>query len=59
MTETQPGRKLHSDIGAGILLGLTKSYDCKIIYLDMAKSLDSDDWIVSFGSGMYFEIGDM
>ncbi len=57
--EKLPGRKLHADVGAGILLGLTKSYDCKIIYLNVAKSLDSNDWIVSFGSGMYFEIGDM
>ncbi|MFH1337139.1 MAG: hypothetical protein ABII96_11530 [Candidatus Zixiibacteriota bacterium] len=53
------GRKLHADVGAGMLLGLTKSYSCKILYLNVAKSLDSNDWIVSFGSRMYFEIGDM
>jgi outer membrane protein assembly factor BamA len=53
------GQKLHADLGAGMLLGLTKSYNCKIIYMNLAKSLDSNDWIVSFGSRMYFEIGDM
>lgn len=53
------GRKLHADVGAGMLLGLTKSYGCKILYLNVSKSLDSNDWIVSFGSRMYFEIGDM
>jgi hypothetical protein len=52
-------RKLHADVGAGMLLGLTKSYSCRILYLNVAKSLDSNNWIVSFGSGMYFEIGDM
>jgi hypothetical protein len=53
------GRKLHGDVGAGMLLGLTKSYSSKILYLNVAKSLDSNNWIVSFGSRMYFEIGDM
>ncbi len=53
------GRKLHGDVGTGMLFGLTKSYGCKILYLNLAKSLDSRDWIVSFGSRMYFEIGDM
>ena len=53
------GRKLHGDVGAGALFGLTKSYSCKILYMDVAKSLDTNNWIVSFGSRMYFEIGDM
>ncbi len=52
------GQKLHADAGAGLLLGFTKSYNWRIVRLDLAKSLDTNDWIVSFGSDLYFEIGD-
>lgn len=52
-------QKLHTDIGSGLLLGFTKSYNWRIFHLDLAKSLDTNDWIVSFGSNLYFEIGDM
>jgi outer membrane protein assembly factor BamA len=53
------GQRPHADVGGGLLLGLTKSYSCKVIYMNLAKSLDTQDWIVSFGSRMYFEIGDL
>ncbi len=52
-------QKLHSDIGSGLLLGFTKSYNWRIVRLDIAKSLDTNDWIVSFGSDLYFELGDL
>jgi len=52
-------QKLHADIGAGLLLGFTKSYNWRIVRLDLAKSLDTNDWILSFGSNLYFEIGEI
>jgi hypothetical protein len=51
--------KLHSDVGLGLRFGLTKSYGWRMARIDLAKSLETNAWVVSFGSGMYFELGGM
>jgi hypothetical protein len=57
--ETAVGQKLHSDVGLGLRFGFTKSHGWRVTRLDFAKSLETDDWVVSFGTGMYFELEDL
>jgi hypothetical protein len=52
-------QKLHSDVGVGLRFGLTKSFGWRTARIDFAKSLETNNWIISFGSGMYFELGGM
>ncbi len=57
--ETPAEQKLHADVGAGLRFGFTKSHGWRVTRLDFAKSLETDDWVVSFGTGMYFELEDL
>jgi hypothetical protein len=53
------GQKLHSDVGIGLRFGYTKSHDWRVVRVDFAKSLETNDWVLAFGSRMYFELADM
>jgi outer membrane protein assembly factor BamA len=57
--EKLAGQKLHSDVGVGLRLGLTKSHAWRVTRIDFARSLETNDWVISFDTGMYFEIGVM
>ena len=57
--ENLAGQKLHSDVGVGLRFGLTKSHAWRVGRIDFAKSLETNNWVISFDTGMYFEIGAM
>jgi hypothetical protein len=57
--ETVAGQKFHSDVGLGLRFGFTKSHGWRVTRLDFAKSLETNDWVLSFGTGMYFELEDL
>jgi len=57
--EKLAGQKLHTDVGVGLRLGLTKSHAWRVTRIDFAKSLETKNWVISFDTGMYFEIGVM
>jgi hypothetical protein len=49
-------KDLKSDIGLGLRFGLTKSSTSRVLRLDVAKSLSSNDVFVSFATGMLFSL---
>jgi outer membrane translocation and assembly module TamA len=49
-------KDLKSDIGIGLRFGLTKSSTSRVLRLDVAKSLSSNDVFVSFATGMLFSL---
>jgi hypothetical protein len=53
------GQRLHADVGAGLRFGFTKSNAWRVTRLDFAKSLETNDWVISFSTGMYFELAEM
>jgi len=53
------GQRLHTDVGIGLRFGFTKSNAWRVTRLDLAKSLETNDWIISFSTGMYFELKEM
>jgi outer membrane protein assembly factor BamA len=53
------GQRLHTDVGVGLRFGLTKSNAWRVSRLDFAKSLETNDWVISFSTGMYFELKEM
>jgi outer membrane protein assembly factor BamA len=57
--ENLAGQKLHTDVGAGLRFGFTKSNAWRVTRLDFAKSLETNDWVISFATGMYFELKEM
>jgi hypothetical protein len=57
--ETPVGQRFHSDVGLGLRFGFTKSHRWKVSRLDLAKSLETNNWVVSLGTGMYFELEDL
>jgi hypothetical protein len=57
--EKLTGQRLHTDVGVGLRFGFTKSNAWRVSRLDFAKSLETNDWIISFGTGMYFELAEM
>lgn len=57
--EKLAGEKLHADVGIGLLFGFTKSYGWRVVRLDFAKSLETNDWVISFGPHLYFELAEM
>ena len=57
--EKLTGQRLHTDVGVGLRFGFTKSNAWRVTRLDFAKSLESNDWVISFSTGMYFELVEM
>jgi hypothetical protein len=57
--ENLPRQRIHTDVGVGLRFGLTKSTAWRVIRIDFAKSLETSAWVISFGTGMYFELADM
>lgn len=53
------GQRLHADVGVGLRFGFTKSNAWRVTRLDFAKSLETNDWVISFSTGMYFELAEM
>ena len=53
------GQRFHADVGAGLRFGFTKSNAWRVTRLDFAKSLETNDWVISFDTGMYFELAEM
>ncbi|MGB8656208.1 MAG: POTRA domain-containing protein [Candidatus Zixiibacteriota bacterium] len=53
------GQDFHSDVGLGLRLGFTKSHAWRVSRIDFAKSLETNDWVISFGTGMYFQLADL
>lgn len=47
---------LRSDVGVGLRFGLTRSSTSRVLRLDLAKSLSSNDVFVSFGSTVLFSL---
>jgi len=47
---------LKSDLGLGLRLGLTKSSTARSVRFDLAKSLDNNDWFISFGTENLFSL---
>lgn len=57
--ENLTGQRLHTDVGVGLRFGFTKSNAWRVTRLDFAKSLETNDWVISFSTGMYFELVEM
>jgi hypothetical protein len=57
--EKLTGQRLHTDVGIGLRFGFTKSNAWRVTRLDFAKSLETNDWVISFSTGMYFELAEM
>jgi len=47
---------LKSDLGLGLRLGLTKSSTARSIRFDLAKSLNDNNWFISFGTENLFSL---
>lgn len=45
------------DVGIGLRFGLTKSSTSRVLRLDFAKALTENQYYVSFGTGMVFNLG--
>ncbi|UCC80301.1 MAG: BamA/TamA family outer membrane protein [Candidatus Zixiibacteriota bacterium] len=45
------------DVGVGLRFGLTKSSTSRVLRLDFAKALTENEYYVSFGTGMLFNLG--
>ena len=50
-------RELKSDIGLGLRFGLTKSSTSRVVNLDFARSLNENEYFISFGSTRIFSLG--
>ncbi len=47
---------MKSNIGIGLRLGLTKSSTARVLRLDFAKPLTENDYYISFGTGILFNL---
>jgi outer membrane protein assembly factor BamA len=48
---------LKSDIGVGLRLGMTKSSTSRVFRFDVGKALTEDNYYISFGTGLIFNLG--
>lgn len=48
---------LKSDVGVGLRLGMTKSSTSRVFRFDIAKALTENDYFISFGTGLVFNLG--
>lgn len=48
--------RLQSNWGAGLRIGLLRSSQFKVLRLDCARPFGPGDWVVSFGTGMSFNL---